>query len=110
MLWSGNLPEGLDVMRPESEVLRLLRKGKDGFDLRCYGGEYDLRTVEDGVCAGVLGEIVYEGYGKEPNDLVVPTASALGAGVAQPRIPNCDHFHYFSNDELKKELQTLPSS
>jgi hypothetical protein len=108
---SGDLPSGLDFMRTDSGAVEMLLHGlrcdADNFELYSYGGEYDLRKLADGTCAYLLGEITHEGFGQESNDLVVPTASALGAGTGRRVMGPCDHFHYFSNSTLKQELQDL---
>jgi hypothetical protein len=107
--WSkpSELPCGLDIMRTNSDARKILGSEPEDFELYSYGGEYDRRALADGTCAYVLGEITYEAFGRERNDLVVPTASALGVGTARPVTGSCDHFHYFSNAALKQELQDL---
>jgi pimeloyl-ACP methyl ester carboxylesterase len=104
--WSY-LPEGLAVMRTDSEVLRTLQFSSDEFDMFSYAGNYDLRELADGACAYSLGEIANEAFARQQHDMVVPAASALGAGKALPLLEHCDHFHYFSTEIVKQELQKL---
>jgi hypothetical protein len=77
------------------------------FELRSYAGSYDLKALADGACAYTLGSITEEAFARAPNDLVVPTDSALGAGAAVPVPGSCDHFHYFQTDALRDELRAL---
>jgi pimeloyl-ACP methyl ester carboxylesterase len=107
LLRSRTLPEGLEVMRTDSEMLKSWLFGSEPFELLSYGGNYDLRTLADGACAYALGEMLHEGFARQQNDMVVPTDSALGAGNTQPVLDPCDHFQYFSTEVLKQELQKL---
>jgi pimeloyl-ACP methyl ester carboxylesterase len=102
-----DLPEGLEVMRTDSEALKAMAFAKDPFELLAYAGAYDIRVLKDGACAYTLGEIVHQGFGQQSNDIVVPTESALGTGTKQPVIKDCDHFHYFSTRSIQTEIQNL---
>jgi hypothetical protein len=107
LCWSNTLPEGLEVMRTDTGELKSLNFGKEPFELISYGGNYDLRKLADGACAYAMGVIAHEGFSRKQNDLVVPTESALGVGDPRPVLEPCDHFHYFSTEVLRRELQTL---
>jgi len=106
LTWS-KLPEGLDVMRTDSETLKAWRFGEEPFQLISCGGEYDLRKLADGACAYAFGEALSGGFDGQPNDMVVPTTSALGAGKKQPTLVPCNHFEYFSVAAVQDELRAL---
>jgi len=108
LLWSPKLPEGLEVMRTDSQVLKTWRFfEKLPFPILSYGGKYDLRTLANGACAYALGEIVDGAFRGQNNDLVVPTSSATAAGTPQPTFASCTHFEYFSNDRIRNEIREL---
>lgn len=104
---SSELPAGLKVMRTDSETLKVLNTGPETFEIKSYAGDYDLHSLRNGACEYFLGDVVHEGFGRNRNDLVVPTDSALGAGAPQHVLKDCDHFHYFLKQEVVKELQAL---
>jgi hypothetical protein len=104
---SVKMPEGIEVMRTDSETLNSWTFGTEPFPLISYGGEYDLRKLPNGACAYALGQILDGTFGQSSNDTVVHTASALGAGTPQPKISSCNHFEYFSSAVLQKELMEL---
>lgn len=100
------LPEGLEVMRTDSEALKMLRVGTEPGELLTYGADYDAQRAGDGASAYTLGAIAKEAFGQEPHDTVVPTGSSLGAGSRQP-VLTCDHFHYFLDPAVVAELRGL---
>jgi pimeloyl-ACP methyl ester carboxylesterase len=102
------LPPGLAVMRTDSETLRSWAFLAEPFDLVSCGAAYDEAALPDGRSAYTFGQrVLHESFGGVPNDLVVPTASALGAGTAQQLDGSCDHFSYFSRREVQEALRGL---
>jgi pimeloyl-ACP methyl ester carboxylesterase len=102
------LPEGLEVMRTDSEALRALAQGAEPFELTSHAGAYDMQAQRDGACAYALGAILDRAFGREPHDTVVPTASSGWVGDGGRTVPcECDHFSYFSLDSLANELRHL---
>ena len=93
---SRSLPEGLNVMRTDSEMLKSWAFGTETYPLHCYAGDYDAGSLDDGFSAHTLGTVA-DGLFEGPNDLVVSTASALAGGTGITA--SCDHFSYFSIKE-----------
>lgn len=104
----SELPPGLSVMKTDSDTLRSWTFGEEPFELVSYGGTYDEPRFADGASAYTFGErVLHESFGQAANDLVVPTASALGAGQAKSLSGSCDHFSYFARREVQDELRGL---
>ena len=104
----SELPPGLSVMKTDSDTLRSWTFGKEPFELISYGGTYDEPRLANGASAYTFGErVLHEAFGGAANDLVVPTASALGAGRPEGLPGSCDHFSYFTRGEVQDELRSL---
>lgn len=87
------LPNGIDVMRSNSQALALLNELGDRQNVECWASEFDINAGTSGfgidienVLLGALSGI--------PHDLVVPTSSARFFGTARPLL-NCSHIQYF---------------
>jgi hypothetical protein len=105
---SSDLPPGLSVMKTDSDTLRSWTFAEEPFELISHGGMYEKRGLPNGASAYTFGErVLHEALGESANDLVVPTASALGAGKARAISGSCDHFSYFARREVLDELRGL---
>jgi len=107
LLRSRGLPDGLDIMRTDSQFLDSMRFGTDPFELRAYGGVYDLETRADGALAYIGSEFLKGVFANEVNDLVVPLRSTLASGVTRQLSMSCDHFSYFGDTEVLRDLELI---
>jgi hypothetical protein len=54
----------------------------------------------------VISEALTGAFQAESNDLIVPTASSLGAGQARTQT-DCNHFGYFSMPQIRDLICSL---
>jgi hypothetical protein len=95
-------------MRTDSEILKSWTFAKKlPFSLFSYGANYDGQRNSDGSSAYTFGEECFYKAFEEENDLVVPTASALGIGEPRRLPGSCDHFTYFSRADVQQALRSL---
>ncbi len=99
------LPPGIAIMREDSEALSLLNTYGDwtrvsswGSQFRIDGGRSGFGIFVTGALLGAMGDI--------PNDLVVPTHSALGFGNPQP-VLDCSHTQYFEQPQVQAAIRTF---
>lgn len=87
------LPSGISFMEEGSDGLRILSRFDDPMGIECWGAKFDPTSPQGGY--GILPDGFFTGalFGVD-NDLIVPTASALGFGARQP-VLNCGHSDYF---------------
>jgi len=89
---SVDLPPGIKDMSKdgEAEAFRDLVRPANA---RSWGSDFDIHGKESGFGPAASGAL-RGALGSEPNDLVVPTASALAFGTPQPTL-SCSHTRYF---------------
>ncbi len=102
-----DLPSGLSVMRTDSETLKAMNIGSEQFELRSYGGTYDVKSYPDGKGTAFMQGFAKGAFDRKKNDLVVPTSSALGAGNGKDIPGSCAHSQYFDIPDIVKELREL---
>ncbi|MCC6990466.1 MAG: hypothetical protein IT181_15780 [Acidobacteria bacterium] len=96
------LPPGIDAMREDSPALGVLNTVGDRCLVRAWGSAFDLSAAPSGFGVGVEGMLA-GALADRTHDLVVPTASALGAGVAEP-VLGCSHVHYFQQPVVRQAI------
>ncbi len=99
------LPLGIDVMRSNSQGLALLNELGDKQNVECWGSQFDRNAGTSGFGIEVE-NILFGALDGVPNDLVVPTSSALFFGT--PRLLlNCSHIQYFQDAAVRKFFDSL---
>ena len=99
------LPAGIGVMHEDSNGLSALALLGDPSRTRAWGGEFDINRAQSGFGVTVEGALLGALEGRA-HDLVVPTASALGFGVAQPAL-SCAHLHYFVEPAVRSAIEAF---
>lgn len=101
----GELPPGISSMREGSDFLTLHRLHAETLKLRTWGARCS-PTADGGAGQGMLlSPAIAEVFDHRPNDLVVPTSSAILDN--SPAIGNCSHFRYFDQPELRTAIATF---
>jgi hypothetical protein len=96
------LPPGIEAMREDSGALGMLNTIGDRYPVSSWGSTFDMEKGPSGF--GVALEGVLAGALRDrTHDLVVPTASALGAGAQQPLL-GCSHVHYFTQQPVRDAI------
>jgi len=95
------LPPGIGVMHEDSDGLPMLRMLGNALTVRAWGSDFNIHTARSGFGVVAEGALLGALQGRA-HDLVVPTASALGLGMAQP-VLSCSHVQYF----LEPAVQTV---
>ena len=96
------LPSGISVMDEDSDGLPAIAMLGDPAKTRAWGSDFDMNGAPSGFGVMVEGALLGALEGR-PHDLVVPTASALGFGRAQP-ILSCSHVHYFGEPAVQTAI------
>jgi pimeloyl-ACP methyl ester carboxylesterase len=104
-------PAGIEALRPGSEFLLGLKELEANTGhVVAYGGEFD-PTSSGGIAS--IGAVFVAAFGSglvgEPNDIVVPTASATATANGQVLQDSCSHFVYFANQEVLQALDGAAS-
>lgn len=98
---SWTAPRGIEAMLPGNDFLRTLSEPSS---LRSWGGDYRGQSTSQGLR---YAQTAADGtFGGLPNDLVVSTASALGAGTSMPAL-SCNHFDFFETPEVQRVIGDL---
>ena len=95
---SVDLPPGIRDMSKDGEVEALKDLSRPA-DARSWGSAFDIHGKESGFGPAASGAL-RGALGSEPNDLVVPTASALAFGTPQPTL-SCSHVRYFLEPAIR---------
>ncbi len=99
------LPLGIDVMRSNSQGLALLNELGDKQNVECWGSQFDRNAGTSGF--GIeIENILFGALDGIPNDLVVPTSSALFFGNSRPLL-KCSHIQYFQDAAVQKFFDSL---
>lgn len=105
-LWdSPDLPPGIDALREDSPSLGMLNTIGDRCPIRVWAGDFDVHSTESGFGVGIEG-LLAGALSDRAHDLVVPTASALAGGIAEPLL-NCSHVHYFQQPTVQTALRAF---
>jgi hypothetical protein len=99
------LPLGIDVMRSNSQALALLNELGDRQNVECWASQFDINAGTSGF--GIeIENILLGALDGVPNDLVVPTSSALFFGARRP-VLNCSHIQYFQQAPVRAFFDSL---
>jgi len=98
---SADLPPGIKDMGKDGEV-EAFKDLTPPPDARAWGSNFDIHGKESGFGPAAWGALRGT-LGNEPNDLVVPTASALAFGTRQPTL-SCSHVRYFLEPSIRGAL------
>jgi hypothetical protein len=99
------LPPGIAIMREDSEALCLLNAYGDWTRVSSWGSQFRIDSNRSGFGIFVTGTLLGALSGI-PNDLVVPTHSALGFGNPQPAL-SCSHTQYFEQPEVQAAIRNF---
>jgi hypothetical protein len=88
------LPAGIEAMREDSPGIGTLNAIGDRYPVRSWGSSFNIEHAPSGFGVAIEGALA-GALSDRLHDLVVPTASALAVGAAQP-VLNCSHVHYFT--------------
>ena len=99
---SAELPPGIKDMGKDGEV-EAFKDLRIPADARSWGSDFDIHGKESGFGPAASGTL-RGALGSEPNDLVVPTASALAFGTRQPTLA-CSHVRYFLEPSVRNAVQ-----
>jgi pimeloyl-ACP methyl ester carboxylesterase len=101
----SELPPGIEIMDERSQARDFLNDLTDPAHVTTWGAKFDLAGQPSGFGVMTTGFLLGS-FGNVSNDLVVPTASALGYGTAQP-ILNCSHTQYFCDPNIRKAIRAF---
>jgi len=99
---SVDLPPGIKDMGKNGEV-EAFKDLVAPADARSWGSAFDIHGKESGFGPAASGAL-RGALGSEPNDLVVPTASALAFGTPQQTL-SCSHVRYFLEPTIRDAIQ-----
>jgi Lipase (class 3) len=99
---SADLPPGIKDMGKDGEV-EAFKDLRVPADARSWGSDFDIYGKESGFGPAASGTL-RGALGSEPNDLVVPTTSALAFGTRQPTLA-CSHVRYFVEPSVRNAVQ-----
>jgi hypothetical protein len=92
-------------MRSNSQGLALLNELGDKQNVECWGSQFDRNAGTSGF--GIeIENILFGALDGIPNDLVVPTSSALFFGNSRPLL-KCSHIQYFQDAAVQKFFDSL---
>ncbi len=92
-------------MRQSSTALGPMNLLSDEANVRCWGSLFDMANGPPGFGSFVTGALVGAMSGID-HDLVVPTASALYYGTAQPLLA-CSHVQYFAQPQVRQAIAAI---
>ena len=95
---SADLPPGIKDMGQDGEV-EAFKDLHLPAHARAWGSNFDIHGAESGFGPAAWGAL-HGALGSQPHDLVVPTASALAFGTAQPTLA-CSHVRYFFERSIR---------
>lgn len=99
---SVELPPGIKDMSKDGEA-EAFKDLLTPANARSWGGAFDIHGKESGFGPAASGTL-RGALGSEPNDLVVPTASALAFGTPQPTL-SCSHVRYSLEPTIRGAVQ-----
>ncbi len=99
---SVDLPPGIKDMGKDGEV-EAFEDLLTPANARSWGSAFDIHGKESGFGPAASGAL-RGALGSDPNDLVVPTASALAFGAPQPTL-SCSHVRYFLEPTIRNAVQ-----
>jgi hypothetical protein len=102
---SPKLPVGIDTMREDSEGLAILNEYGDPRHVTSWGSRFDVNAEPSGFGVAVEG-VLMGALSGVPNDLVVPTYSALAFGAQSP-VLSCSHCNYFKDPGVHGAIQSF---
>jgi hypothetical protein len=103
-------PPGIGAMSPDADYLAPYRDYPADVD-HAFAGKIDIDTQPKGYGLASLAGFGQAAFGRESNDLVVPTASALGRHASPTgHTVDCDHFTFFDQDPVRQAIQAAVSS
>jgi pimeloyl-ACP methyl ester carboxylesterase len=102
---SPTLPAGIEAMHEDSPGIGTLNAIGDRYPVRSWGSSFDIEHAPSGFGVAIEGALA-GALSDRSHDLVVPTASALAAGAAQP-VLNCSHVHYFTQPAVRSAFATF---
>lgn len=98
------LPEGVSFMSEGSHGLATLNYLDEPTGVECWGSNFDLNDPQGGY--GLFLDSLLSGIlSGTDNDLIVPTASALGFGTSHP-VLSCGHSGYFREDLVRAAIRS----
>jgi len=110
LLRYAEMPTGIRDMAVESGWLRGFNGGgREGYTLLACGADYQRGVEPESSGVKALGRLhrLFEAAGTKENDLVVPTASALGRGTPVELPESQGHFQYLRSPDVQQRLKTL---
>jgi hypothetical protein len=100
---SPKLPSGIDIMREDNDTLALLNALAVHGAVFSWGADFPVNGTPSGFGIDIQGALLAT-LGGFPHDLVVPTASALACGTAQP-VLSCSHAQYFLQPVVRDAIE-----
>ncbi|SFO04079.1 Lipase (class 3) [Nitrosospira briensis] len=99
------LPPGISAMQEDSPEVSMLQMFVDPVNTRTWGSDFNVGSGTSGFGAAVEGALL-GALSDRRHDLVVPTASALAFGSAEPVLA-CSHTRYFLESAVRDEIKAF---